>query len=115
MAIQSYKERMAAARAAASAQRKAERAAWLRQVELMVEVRRLAPDAVKAGIRARGDKVNLYSRAQLVTMANATISDWLVAKARARITQRAAHSVRNVREIRTRSSGQGHEHKEIQR
>jgi hypothetical protein len=43
MATPSYRERMKAARAAASAQRKAEKAEWLRQVELRVEVKRLAP------------------------------------------------------------------------
>jgi hypothetical protein len=50
MATQSYRERMAAARAAASAQRKAEKAARQRQIELRCEVHRLALAAVKAGI-----------------------------------------------------------------
>ena len=45
---------------------KAEKAEWQRQIELRCEVRRLALNAVKAGIRARGDKLQLYSHAQLV-------------------------------------------------
>ena len=53
MATQSYRERMKAARAEASAQRKAEKAEWHRQIELRCEVRRLAMEAVKAGIRPR--------------------------------------------------------------
>jgi hypothetical protein len=65
-------------------------------------------DAVKAGIRARGDKVQLYSHAQLVAQANAMIGPWLVAQAKAQI---AARSVRNVPEIRTLAEGQGHDHR----
>ena len=42
MASQSYRERMKAQRAAASAQRKAEQAEWRRRLELSYEVRRLA-------------------------------------------------------------------------
>ena len=66
MATPSYKERMAAARAAARAQREAEKAEWHRRAELRYEIRKLALDAVKAGIKARGDKFSLYSHAQLV-------------------------------------------------
>ena len=88
MATQSYRERMKAARAQASAQRKAEQAEWRRQVELRCEVRRLALDAVKAGIRARGDKLSLYSHAQLVTQANAMIGPWLVEQAKRQIAER---------------------------
>jgi hypothetical protein len=87
-ATQSYRERMKAARAAASAQRKAEREAWHRRIELSVEVRRLALDAVKAGIRARGDRLSVYSHAQLVAQANAMIGPWLVAQAKAQIAER---------------------------
>ena len=54
MATQSYRERMKAQRAAAGAKREAEQAEWHRRAELRYEVRRLAMDAVKAGIRARG-------------------------------------------------------------
>ena len=36
-------------------------------------------------IKARGDKVQLYSHAQLLAQANALIGPWLVAQARARI------------------------------
>jgi hypothetical protein len=63
MATQSYRERMKAARAEARAKSEAEKAEWQRQIELRCEVHRLALDAVKAGIRARGDKLSLYSHA----------------------------------------------------
>ena len=65
-ATKSYKERMKAARAEARAKREAEKAEWHRRAELRYEIRKLAMDAVKAGIRARGDKVQLYTHAQLV-------------------------------------------------
>ena len=45
-------------------------------------------DAVKAGIRARGDKVQLYTHAQLVTQSNAMIGPWLVAQAKRQIAER---------------------------
>ena len=108
MATQSYRERMKAQRAAAGAKREAEQAEWHRRAELRYEIRKLALDAVKAGIRARGDKVQLYSHAQLVAQANAMIGPWLVAQAKAQI---AARSVRNVPEIRTLAEGQGHDHR----
>ena len=81
MATPSYKERMRAARAEASAQRKAQRSDELRQLELVCEARRFALEAVKIGIRARGEKLSLYSHAQLVTMANTSISPFLKAQA----------------------------------
>jgi hypothetical protein len=59
MATQSYRERMKAARAEARAKREAEKSEWHRRIELRYEIRKLALDAVKAGIRARGDKVQL--------------------------------------------------------
>jgi hypothetical protein len=75
MASQSYRERMKAARAEASAQRKAEKAARQRQIELRCEVHRLAMAAVKAGIQAKGQrKLSTYSRAELTMMANALIA-----------------------------------------
>jgi integrase len=92
VATQSYKERMRAARAAASAQRRAEKAEYRRRLELYCEVRRLALNAVKAGIRARGDKLSLYSHAQLVAQANAMIGPWLVAQAKRQIAERTGHS-----------------------
>ena len=68
---------MKAARAEASAQRKAEEAARQRQIELRCEVRRLALAAVKAGIQAKGQrKLSTYSRAELTMMANALIAPW---------------------------------------
>jgi len=60
-AKQSYAQRMKAARAAARVKREAEKAAWLRQIELHAEVRRLSLEAVKAGIVARGDRITLYT------------------------------------------------------
>jgi hypothetical protein len=82
-AIKSYKERMREARAEASAKRKAEQAERHRQIELRCEVRRLALDAVKAGIRASGDKVRLYSHASLQAMANELITPFLIERVRA--------------------------------
>jgi hypothetical protein len=66
----------------------AEQAEWHRRAELRYEIRKLAMDAVKAGIRARGDKLSLYSHAQLVTQANALIGPWLVEQARRQIAER---------------------------
>ena len=93
----SYRERMAAARAAASAQRKAERDAWHRRIELHVEVRRIAMVAVKATIRDRGDKLSLYSPAQLRAQADAMIGPWLVAQAKARIAGRNSKDLHSQR------------------
>ena len=53
-----------------------------------VRNRKLAMDAVKAGIRARGDKVSLYTHAWLVTQSNAMIGPWLVAQAKRQIAER---------------------------
>ena len=79
MATQSYRERMKAARAEASAQRKAEQAERQRQIELRCEVHRLAMAAVKAGIQAKGQrKLSTYSRAELTMMANALIAPWFI-------------------------------------
>ena len=79
---------MKAQRAEARAKREAEKAEWHRRAELRCEIRTLAMDAVKAGIRARGDKVQLYSHAQLMAQANAMIGPWLVAQAKAQIAER---------------------------
>ena len=87
-ATKSYKERMREARAEARAKREAEKAEWHRRAELRYEIRKLAMDAVKAGIRARGDKLSLYSHAQLVAQANAMIGPWLVAQAKRQIAER---------------------------
>ena len=88
-ATQSYRERMKAARAEASAKRKAEEAEYRRQLELVCEVRRLALEAVKEEIRARGDKPQLYSRASLQAMADESISPFLKAQARLKRMQMA--------------------------
>ena len=94
MAIQSYRERMKAQRAEASAQRKAEQAARQRQIELRCEVRRLALAAVKAGIQAKGQrKLSTYSRAELTMMANALIAPWFIEQVRAKIAERTGHSL----------------------
>ena len=86
-ATQSYREKMKAQRAEARAKREAEKAEWHRRAELRYEIRKLAMDAVKAGIRARGDKLSLNSHAQLVTQANAMIGPWLVAQAKRQIAE----------------------------
>ena len=96
MASQSYRERMKAQRAEARAKREAEQAEWHRRAELRYEIRKLALDAVKAGIRARGDKLSLYSHAQLVAQANAMIGPWLVAQAKRQIAERTGHSSQTV-------------------
>jgi hypothetical protein len=79
---------MREARAEARAKREAEQAEWHRRAELRCEIRKLAMDAVKAGIRARGDKVQLYSHAQLMAQANAMIGPWLVEQAKRQIAER---------------------------
>ena len=84
-AKQSYAARQREARAAASAKRKAEREAWLRQVTLRAETRRLALQLAKDEIRASGGKVSAYTIVQLRSRAEEMIGPWLVAKARARI------------------------------
>ena len=80
-ATQSYRERMKAQRAEARAKRDADKAEWHRRIELHVEVRRIAMAATKAAIRAKGDKLSLYSLAQLRAQADAMIGPWLVAQA----------------------------------
>jgi hypothetical protein len=89
MATQSYRERIKAQRAEASAQRKAEQAARQQQIELRCEVHRLALAAVKAGIQAKGQrKLSTYSRAELTMMANAMIAPWFIEQVRAKIAER---------------------------
>jgi hypothetical protein len=88
MATPSYRERMKAARAAASAQRKAEKAEWQRRVDLMATARMMALEAVKLTIRDRGDKVQRYTPAQLRAQADAMMGPWLILKAKERIAAR---------------------------
>jgi hypothetical protein len=95
MATPSYRERMKATRAAASAQRKAEKAEWLRQVELRVEVKRLAREAVIYSIRAAGDKVQSWSQAEIEIEARRLVCPWLIAKARERIAERNSKHLSN--------------------
>jgi hypothetical protein len=85
---------MRAARAEASAQRKAEQAERQRQIELRCEFHRLALAAVKAGIQAKGQrKLSTYSRAELTMMANALIAPWFIEQVRAKIAeQNSKHS-----------------------
>jgi hypothetical protein len=64
---------MKAARAEARAKREAEKAAWLRHVTLVAEVRRLSLEAVKASIRDRGDRITLHTYAQLRAQADAMV------------------------------------------
>ncbi len=95
MATPSYRERMKAARAEARAKREAEKADCLRHVTLVSEVRRMSLEAVKASIRARGDRVTLYTPAQLRAQADAMIGPWLVAKAEERIAERKSKHLSN--------------------
>jgi hypothetical protein len=97
MATQSYRELLKAQRAEARAKREAEKAEWHRRAELRCEIRKLAMDAVKAGIRARGDKVQLYSYAQLVAQANAMIGPWLVAQPKRQIAERNSKHLHKTR------------------
>jgi hypothetical protein len=60
-APKSYRERQKEARAAASAKRKAEKAAWKRMIALDLECRRMALQIVKDQVRASGRKVTDYS------------------------------------------------------
>jgi hypothetical protein len=95
MTTQSYRERMKAQRAEAHVKREAEKAEWARRVALISEVRRLSLEAVKASIRARGDRITLYIHAQLRAQADAMIGPWLVAKAEERIAERnSRHSIK---------------------
>jgi hypothetical protein len=88
-AKQSYKERMREARAAARAQRLAEKAAQQRRTELIVTARMIAMDAVKETIRARGDKVQHYTYAELHREAEEMMrGPWLMLKAREKVAQR---------------------------
>ena len=88
MAAPSYRERMKAQRAEARAKRLAEQSAQRSAIELRCEVRSLALNAVKEGIRARGDKLRLYSHAQLTVMANELIGPWLIEQVKAQIAAR---------------------------
>src|SRR6476660_4925827 len=97
-ATKSYKERMREARA----KREAEQAEWHRRAELRYEIRKLALDAVKAGIRARGDKVQLYSHAQLMAQVNAMIGPWLVEQAKRQIAERSSQVTCNEQSPRRR-------------
>ena len=94
-ATQSYRERMKAQRAEARAKRDADKAEWHRRIELHVEVRRIAMAATKAAIRDKGDKLSLYSPAQLRTQADAMIGPWLVAQAKATACDAGAFVERN--------------------
>jgi hypothetical protein len=92
---------MREARAKARAEREAEKAEWRRRIELRYEIRKLALDAVKAGIRARGDRLSVYSHAQLVAQANALIGPWLVAQAKRQIAERNSQDMHKPRSPET--------------
>jgi hypothetical protein len=96
MATLSYRERMKAARAEASAQRKAQHEAYRRQLELRVTTERLARQLVIAGIRARGDKVSDYLAKDITAMAHALICPALVEQARWRLEARGVHKTQNI-------------------
>ena len=95
MATPSYRERMKAARAEARAKREAEKAEWLRAIELRCEIRRLAREAVVTCIRANGDKISLYTPAQISAWADTFICKWLIAKAKANIAERNSQVMSN--------------------
>jgi hypothetical protein len=100
-ASQSYRERMKAQRAEARAKREAEKAEWARRVAFISEVRRLSLEAVKASIRARGDRITLYTHGQLRAQADAMIGPWLVAKAKAQIAERAERNLKDLHKERS--------------
>jgi hypothetical protein len=89
----SYKERMREARAAASAQRSAEKAQWQRRAEIMATARMMALDAVKLTIRDRSDKLSLYTPAQLRAQADAMLKPWLILKAKERVAERKSKNI----------------------
>jgi hypothetical protein len=103
MATPSYRERMKAARAEARAKREAEKAEWRRRMTLIAEVRRLSLEAVKASIRARGDRVTLYNYAQLRAQADQMIGPWFIAKAKERIADRNLKHLSNSQSRANRS------------
>ncbi len=97
---------MKAARAEASALRKAEQAARQRQIELRCEVHRLALAAVKAGIQAKGQrKLSTYSRAELTMMANAMIAPWFIEQVKARIAEREQNSEHSFQKVMPANRG----------
>jgi hypothetical protein len=91
MATPSYRERMKAERAAASAKRKAEQEAYRRYLELRVTTERLARQLVLDGIRARGEKITHYRVVEVKQMAQELITPALIAQVRARLERRALH------------------------
>jgi hypothetical protein len=96
MATPSYRERMKAERAAASAQHKAEQQAYRRYLELRITTERLARQLVIDGIRARGEKITHYRVAEVKQMAQELITPELIAQARARIEARRLHTSQNI-------------------
>jgi hypothetical protein len=96
MAAPSYRERMKAARAAASAKRKAEQEAYRRHLELVFTTKRLARQLVIDGIRARGEKLCHYRAVEVTRMADALITPALIEQARWRLEARAVHRSFNI-------------------
>jgi hypothetical protein len=94
-APKSYAVRKKEERAIARAKREAEKAAWHRRLELMVECRMMALALTKAEIRDRGAKISNYTLAQLRTRAEEMIGPWLVAKAKAKIAERNSKLMSN--------------------
>jgi hypothetical protein len=86
---------MKATRAEARAEREAEKAEWLRAIELRCEIRRLAREAVVTCIRANGDKISLYTPAQISAWADTFICKWLIAKAKENIAERNSQHLSN--------------------
>jgi hypothetical protein len=96
MATPSYRERMKAERAAASAQRKAEQEAYRRHLELVFTTKRLARQLVIDGIRARGEKITHYRSVDITLMAEELITPELIAQARARLERRNAQNSKHL-------------------
>jgi hypothetical protein len=99
----SYRERMKAAKAEARAQRQTQEIERRQRIELSCELRRLALKRVTDELRRRGDKLSLYSRAQLVAMANAKISPWLVVQLKAQIAERNSKDLHKSQTIEPRA------------
>jgi hypothetical protein len=85
-APKSYRERQREARRAASALKRAREAEWQRLIALDAECRRLAKQAVRDQIRARGQKITDYSVREINLRAEA-LAPQFVELAKVRVEQ----------------------------
>ena len=89
MATPSYKERMAAARAEASALRRAQRDANRARIELRVIAQLMALGIVHDQIRASGERITDYRPAELRARAREIAEGpWMVLRAKREIAER---------------------------